>query len=104
MESKFTGRLWGLIGIQLLQLVIIVFTLTLGTPWAICLKENWVIEHTTIDDYNLVFDGNGWQLLGNFIKWFLLTVITLGVFAFWFPIKMKQWVTKHTHIIGQVCI
>ena len=83
---------------SLLQFVIIVFTLTLGTPWAICLKERWVVEHTIIDDCQLTFDGTGWQLLGNFFKWLFFTIITIGIFIFWIPIKTKQWVTKHTHI------
>ena len=98
MDSKFTGGLAGMIGIGLLQLVIIVFTLGLGTPWAVCLKERWYVEHTILDGKMLYFDGNGGQLFGNFIKWFLLTVITIGIYGFWLKIKMKQWVTKHTHL------
>ena len=101
MESKFTGRLLGLIGINLLQFVIIVFTLTLGTPWAICMKERWLVEHTVIDGSQLAFDGTGWQLLGNFAKWFLFVIITVGIFMFWLPIKIKKWTTKHTHIVGR---
>ena len=46
MQSKFTGGLLGLIGISILQGLIITFTLGIGTPWAVCLKENWVAEHT----------------------------------------------------------
>ena len=98
MESKFTGGLLGMIGISILQAIIITFTLGLGTPWAVCLKENWYVKHTIIDGHKLVFDGNGVQLFGNYIKWFLLTIITLGIYSFWLTIKMKQWVTKHTHM------
>lgn len=96
-ESKFTGGLLGLIGINILQGLLIAFTLGLGAPWAICLKERWIAKHTIIDGQQLVFDGNGAQLFGNYIKWFLLTLITLGIYGFWLDIKMKQWVTKHTH-------
>ena len=99
MESKFTGGLLGMIGIGILQSIIIIFTLGLGTPWAICLKEKWYVKHTIIDGKKLTFDGNGAQLFGNYIKWFLLTIITLGIYSFWVSIKMKQWVTKHTHVI-----
>ena len=98
MESKFTGGLLGSIGIGILQFFLIVFTLGLATPWAICLKESWYAQHTIIDGRRLTFDGTGGQLFGNFIKWFLLTIITLGIYAFWLNIKMKQWVVSHTHV------
>lgn len=97
MESKFTGGLLGLIGINLLTGLIITFTLGFGAPWAICLKQSWIAKHTYIDGKQLAFDGTGIQLIGNYIKWMLLTIITLGIYAFWLDIKLKQWITKHTH-------
>ena len=98
MESKFTGGLLGLIGIGILQSILIIFTLGIGTPWAICLKERWYAQHTIIDGRRVTFDGTGGQLFGNFIKWFLLSLITLGIYSFWLVIKMKKWVAKHTHL------
>jgi uncharacterized membrane protein YjgN (DUF898 family) len=98
MESKFTGGLLGMIGIGILRDIIIICTLGLGAPWAICLKESWYVKHTVIDGHQLTFDGTGGQLFGNYIKWFLLTIITLGIYSFWLSIKMKEWVTKHTHM------
>ena len=97
MKSQFTGGLLGMIGIGILQAFIIIFTLGIGTPWAICLKEEWYVRHTVIDGHRLMFDGNGAQLFGNYIKWFLLTIITFGIYGFWLGIKMKQWVVSHTH-------
>lgn len=96
-ESKFTGGLLGLIGINILQGLLIMVTLGIGAPWAICMKERWIAKHTFIDGKQLVFDGTGGQLIGNYIKWMLLTIITLGIYAFWLEIKMKQWLVKHTH-------
>ncbi len=98
MESKFTGGLLGLIGVGLAQVFIIIFTLGLATPWAVCFKERWYAEHTVIDGRCLSFDGTGGQLFGNFIKWLLLTIVTLGIYSFWLVIKMKQWVVLHTHM------
>lgn len=97
MESKFTGGLLGMIGIGILQGLIITFTLGLGLPWAVCLKQRWIAKHTVIDGRKLTFDGTGGQLFGNYIKWFLLTIITFGIYGFWLTIKMQQWITKHTH-------
>ena len=99
MKSKFRGGLLGLIGINILQCLILIFTLSFGAPWAICLKEAWYARHTTIDGHQLTFDGTGAQLFGNYIKWFFLCIITLGIYSFWLKIKMKQWVTKHTHVL-----
>ena len=96
-ESRFTGGLLGLIGINLLQALLIAITLGLATPWAICMKERWLARHTVIDGQQLIFDGTGSQLFGNYIKWFLLTIITLGIYGFWLDIKLKQWIIKHTH-------
>lgn len=87
-----------MIGIGILQFLICVFTLGIGTPWAVCLKESWYAKHTIIDGQQLKFDGTGAQLFGNFIKWLLLTIVTLGIYSFWLTIKMKQWVTMHTHV------
>lgn len=99
MESKFTGGLLGLLGISILQWLIIGLTFGIAAPWAICMKESWVVRHTVIDGRQLRFDGTGGQLFGNYIKWFLLTLITFGIYSFWLNIKMKQWVTKHTHFV-----
>ena len=99
MESKFTGGLLGMIGIGILQFIIVVCTLGICTPWAICLKEAWYVKHTVIDGHKLTFDGKGVQLFGNYIKWFLLCIITIGIYSFWLTIKMKKWVVKHTHMI-----
>lgn len=98
MKSEFTGGLLGMIGIGILQIIIVVCTFGLATPWAVCLKENWYVKHTIIDGKHLYFDGTGGQLFGNYIKWLLLMIITIGIYSLWVSIKMKQWVTKHTHM------
>lgn len=95
--SNFSGGLLGLIGINILFFLIVLFTLGISIPWGICVKESWYAKHTTIDDKQLIFTGTGLQLLGQYIIWLLLTIITLGIYSFWFSIKMKQWVIKHTH-------
>lgn len=95
--SQFTGGLLGLIGINILQGLIIMFTLGIGTTWAICTKERWIAKHTYIDDRQLRFDGTGGQLLGKYLLWVLLTIITCGIYSFWLEIKLKAWIVKHTH-------
>ena len=96
-ESRFDGRLIGLIGINILTAFVTLITLTLLYPSMVCMKQRWLAKHTIIDGVRLTFDGKGIQLFGNYIKWFLLSIITLGIYTFWLGIKMKQWVVKHTH-------
>jgi len=96
-ESRFTGGLLGLIGINIAQFLLSVITLGLGVPWAVCMKERWIAKHTFIDGRQLAFDGTGSQLIGNYLLWMLLTILTLGIYGFWLDIKMRQWIVKHTH-------
>ena len=95
-ESKFTGGLFGLIGINILGFIITLLTLGICYPWAVCLREKWYAKHTYVDGKQLVFDGTAIQLFGNYIKWLLLSIITCGIYSFWLGIKMKKWVVSHT--------
>ena len=98
MESKFTGGLAGLIGTKILQFLIIVFTIGLGVPWAVCKKQRWIASHTIIDGYQVKFTGTGGGLFGQYIKWLLLSIVTIGIYSLWIPIKMQKWVAEHTHV------
>lgn len=96
MESKFTGGLLGLIGINIVAAIISIVTLGICVPWAVCLKQEWYAKHTIIKGKQLKFEGTGIGLFGHYIKWFLLTIVTVGIYAFWLNIKMKQWVVSKT--------
>ena len=124
MESKFTGDLWGLIGVHLLQILLSVVTLGVGVPWAVCMRVKWYTEHTIVDGKRLVFDGKGIQLFGLCFVWLLLAIIpagiyifkpelflewnewlwisivVLGVYSLYVPIKFQKWAVKHTHAEG----
>ena len=95
--SRFDGSMLGYLGINLLASLISVVTLTIGTPWALCMVYRWQARHTQINGKRLVFDGKGIQLLGTFLKWIFFTVITVGIFALWIPVKSEHWRVKHTH-------
>ena len=100
-NSKFTGGLFGLIGISTLAFLLTVCTLSIGAPWAFCMVQRWYTKHTTIDGKQLYFDGKGGQLFGKELLWLLLTVLTLGLFMLWYPIVIQKWVTKHTHFVEE---
>lgn len=97
-ESKWTGSVLGLLGTMIVAELLSVFTLFIGTPWAITFVVRYVEEHMTVSGHRLSFDGTGGQLLGNWIKWLLLTIVTIGIYSFWIPNNVFKWVTKHTKI------
>ena len=87
-----------MLGTYILMVLISVFTLGIALPWALCIWQKWVADHTIIDGKQMVFDGTGAQLFGNYIKWWLLCMVTLGIYSLWLPIKFRQWTTMHTHV------
>ena len=103
-ESFFDGKTLPLIGINILTTIITVCSLGLLFPFAVCVKQKWIMKHTVINRKKLVFDGNGFQLWGKYLLWSFLTIITFGIFALWIPILMLKWEAKHTHIktVGEV--
>ena len=95
-KSEFTGGLLGLIGINILSILIVIFTFGICVPYAVVIKQRWSTKHTYIEGEQLKFIGTGMSLLGQWIKWLLLTIITFGIYGFWVNIKMKKWVIRNT--------
>lgn len=96
-NSYFDGSLFQLIGWKLLGFFIIIITIGICTPWAVCMIYKWEAKHTVINGRRLKFDGTAIQLFGNWIKWWFLTIITVGIYSFWLGISLKKWKIKHTH-------
>ncbi|MDR2201355.1 MAG: DUF898 domain-containing protein [Clostridiales bacterium] len=98
-ESRFTGGLLGLIGINIVSFFVTLITIGFGAPAMTCYRLRWVYDNTVIDNKQLRFDGGGLELFGKYIKWFLLSIITIGIYSLWIPIKMQQWTISHVHAI-----
>ena len=47
--------LLGLIGVNILSFIIIIFTLEIATPAALCMKYRWIYKHTIIEGKRLKF-------------------------------------------------
>jgi len=95
-KSYFDGGLLSFIGWWILGFILIVCTLGLGVPWALCMIYGWEANHTVIEGRRLKFNGTGASLFLNWIKWFLLCIITLGIYSFWVFIALKKWRVKNT--------
>ncbi len=94
--SEFTGGFWGMLGTLILCDLISIFTLTIGTPWAIVKFIRWKTKHTWYNGKQLTFNGTGGKLLGKILLWFLLTIVTIGIFSLFIPVKFMQWQVENT--------
>ena len=95
-QFKFNEDVWGLFVNMLVAYVTIIFTLGIGTPWAICRLERWKAKNTTIEGRKIKFTGEGSDLLGKFIVGYFLTLITLGIYGLWFAVKMQKFLIENT--------
>lgn len=98
--SKFDGRWYQLLGVNLLAGFVTVITLSFGAYWAHCYKERWFCKHKTIDGYELYFDGKAAQYFGKRVLWTFLTIITVGIYSFWLKVKSLKWTISHTFAKG----
>ena len=99
-HSYFDGKLRQYVGLNIVCLLQMIFTLFIGTPWVIIKKKKWLLKHTIVYGQRLKLTARGSQLIGNFIKWILLSAITLGIYAMWIPIKYQQWYASHLEFDG----
>ncbi|MEG0327069.1 MAG: DUF898 family protein [Erysipelothrix sp.] len=96
-QSYFDGGLGSYIVLQITNVLIVIFTIGLGTPWVIVRSYRWEIEHSVIEGRRLMFNGSAGSLFTHWILWWFLTVITLGIYSFWVHIKVIEWKTEHTY-------
>lgn len=98
VRSKFDGRWYQLLGVNVLTFFVTLITLTFGAYWAHCYRERWYCKHKTYDNHSLYFDGTGMQYFGKRFVWTLLTIITFGIYSFWLHVRSVQWTVSHTHV------
>lgn len=95
-KSRFDGGLLGLIGLNIVNGFVTLFTLGIAYPWAYCRSLRWKAKHTVYDGYRLHFDGKVGQIIGKWILWILLSIVTIGIYGFWIPCKLSDFKAKHT--------
>lgn len=99
-ESKFTGRVFGLLGTNLLCIFLTLITLALALPSSVAIKQAWETNNTVIDGYRLKFIGRGIGLVGSYLKWIFLTIITFSIYILWIPLKFENWKVSNTRLIN----
>ena len=98
-DSEFSGTTWGLIGLQILQFLITVFTLGFGAAYASVIGYRWYANHTKLNGKQLVFEGTAWELFGKYIRWTLLTIITVGIYSICIPVRLEEWKISKTALM-----
>lgn len=101
VESFFSGRAGGYLGIHLLAGLLTLVTLGIGAAWAQKMILAWEARHTHIGGSPMEFNGTGGQLFVKYLLWGLLTVVTLGIFALFIPVGMRKWKYAHTDAVYQ---
>jgi uncharacterized membrane protein YjgN (DUF898 family) len=97
-QFEFNEDVGGYFATILICYFIIVLTLGIGTPWALCRLQRWKANNTTLNGRKVKFIGEGSALLGKFIIWYLLTIITFGIYGIWAAVKMQKFMVEHTII------
>lgn len=91
-ESSYDGKVGVIFGFKLAAFFAGAFTLGLAKPFVECKREDYLCEHTLIDDSHLYFDGTGSGLLKKQVLWVALTIATCGVYAIWLNLQKEQWI------------
>lgn len=97
-ESFFDAKLLGLIGVNLITILLSLVSFGILLPFCICYKNRWIKKHTIITRKRIIFKGRALSLFGNMIKWVFLTLITFGIYGWWVPIRKENWFAKNTFI------
>lgn len=98
-RSRFGGTAMEMFSVVFLQYLMIIFTLGIGAPWALCMRERWKADNTIIDGKQVVFDGTGGKLFFRYTAWSILTLFTLGIYGWKRASLLRDWMTEHTHLI-----
>ena len=95
---EFNEDVWGYFVNAIVCYFIVILTLGLGTPWAVCRMQRWIAKNTSLNGKKMDFIGEGSDLFGKFIVWFFLTLITFGIYGIWMAVKMQKFIAVNTVI------
>ncbi|SMF17065.1 YjgN family protein [Pseudobacteriovorax antillogorgiicola] len=88
--------------ISITNILGMIFTAYLYTPWAIVRKLRYRLRHVRIDDARLETSITGLGLLGVMLLSLLGTILTLGVAAPWIKTFINAYFLKHISLVGNI--
>jgi uncharacterized membrane protein YjgN (DUF898 family) len=92
----FDGDVTGYLGTRLLALLIVVFTLGFGVPYALVLLKRWDARHLVLGGGTVVFTGRAGTLMREWIVWWPCVLLSLGFYAFAVLPRVKRWAWDNT--------
>ena len=93
---KFNEDVLGFFMNYLACIGIVILTLGLGQPWALCKMERWKADNTTIDGKEIEFIAKGSDLFFKWILWSVLIIVTFGIYYFWAAVKYEKFKVQNT--------
>ncbi len=96
---KFHGGAASYLGVGILSTLLTLFTFGIAYPWALCMREAWKVENTSIGGRRLKFTGNGFSLIWLWIKLWFFCLITFGIYLLWVGPRLQLWVVEHTDFV-----
>lgn len=96
--SKFTGSWFGYFLIDFMERAVTLFTLSVGYYWAYCRKQQWLIEHVSIDGHTLRFTAHAKDYFKQRAYIAALSILTLGIYAVFSAKKLLCWSVAHTWV------
>lgn len=88
--------------ISMTNLLFIIMTFGLFTPWAILRKLRYRLEHIRIDSARFAISMNGLAFGGVMLMSIVGTVLTFGLAAPWISTVVYSYVLKNTKMLGTI--
>lgn len=95
-QFDFDGGASTYVGTALLAWLITLVSFGILFPYALVLRQRWMMKHAYIDGHQMAFTGSAAGLFGNWIKWLLLSVVTIGIYLLWVGPRIRKWVWQNT--------
>lgn len=83
------------VDVMVSAIVMSVFTLGLGVPWAQVMRYRWIAQNTYVNGQPLRFTGTGGQLFRRYTLWWMLCFPTFGLYALCIPSRVRKWAVSH---------
>lgn len=98
-QFKFHGGVSSYFGVGIISFFLTVLTAGIAYPWALCMRQRWKTNNTSINGQRLQFTGSGFGLIGLWIKWMFFSLITLGIYMLWIGPSLEKWIVEHTEFV-----
>jgi|YNPMSStandDraft_2_1061718.scaffolds.fasta_scaffold00004_6 uncharacterized membrane protein YjgN (DUF898 family) len=101
IRFDFHGKGENLLWINFVNGFLILITLGLNTPWAICRYQRWYYRNLSLGNRRFKFIGKGAQLFPLYFIVSILSLITLGIYLPFGICKIKKWIALNVELLSE---